>query len=132
MDLFRCLALLAALSLAGCVSGGPASAVAPPSAEHALEANHAAMHIDNIADCEAAGGNLQRLGRGPRLYCVTPFADAGKVCSSKADCSGACMAQTELEAGASATGRCQRDASEGFGCRQRISAGLVDAMICID
>ena len=62
------------------------------------------------------------------------LADAGKTCSSKADCTGQCLASgdTERVPGAKATGTCQRDVSQNFGCRQRIDGGVAQGTICAD
>lgn len=43
------------------------------------------------AECSAKGGALRFYGRGgTRSFCELPFADAGKVCAAKADCTGEC------------------------------------------
>ena len=34
--------------------------------------------------------------------------------------------------GAKATGTCQRDVSQNFGCRQRIDGGVAQGTICVD
>jgi len=63
---------------------------------------------------------------------VVAYADAGKTCRDKSDCSGRCLATGEVAAGAAAAGVCQRDASENFGCRQWIENGVARGTICID
>jgi len=35
-------------------------------------------------------------------------------------------------AGAVATGTCQRDVSQNFGCRQRIDGGKAQGTLCVD
>ncbi|MGE6332549.1 hypothetical protein [Stenotrophomonas sp. NPDC077659] len=129
----RFLASLAlATLLAACSSTPPAAdtAAQPPAAE-TPEATAAYQEARDV-DCRAAGGTLQRLGRLQRVQCVIPYADAGKTCSSKRDCSGQCLASGETEAGVVATGTCQRDASQNFGCRQRIEDGKAQGTICVD
>ncbi|MFL9583646.1 hypothetical protein [Stenotrophomonas sp. AB1(2024)] len=120
------------LVLAGCSSAptaGDAAASAPTTAAVADNADAATE-----ASCAAAGGELKPLGRLQRVQCVVPYADAGNTCSAKSDCSGQCLAQgeTELVAGASARGVCQRDISQNFGCRQRIDNGVAQGTICVD
>ncbi|MBT2767333.1 hypothetical protein J7J08_06755 [Stenotrophomonas sp. ISL-67] len=118
------------LALTACSStpagtDGAASAAAPAATTPAPT---------DAAGCAAAGGELKPLGRLQRVQCVVPFADAGKACSAKADCSGQCLAdgETELVAGATARGVCQRDVSQTFGCRQRIDNGVAQGTICVD
>lgn len=88
----------------------------------------------DAAGCAAAGGELKPLGRLQRVQCVVPYADAGKACSAKADCTGQCLASGEraIAAGSRATGVCQADISQNFGCRQRIDAGVAQGTICVD
>ncbi len=122
---------LAAL-LSACSSIPPAAdAAAPPAAADTPEATEAYQEARDV-DCRAAGGTLQPLGRLQRVQCVIPYADAGKACSSKRDCSGQCLATGEAEAGVVATGTCQRDVSQNFGCRQRIEDGKAQGTICVD
>ena len=122
---------LAAL-LSACSSTPPAAdAAAQPAAADTPEATEAYQEARDV-DCRAAGGTLQPLGRLQRVQCVIPYADAGKACSSKRDCSGQCLATGEAEAGVLATGTCQRDVSQNFGCRQRIEDGKAQGTICVD
>src|SRR3954469_13095382 len=67
------------------------------------------------ATCAAGGGSMQPVGRLQRPTCVVPYADAGKICSDKADCQGACIAQGNLEAQGVTTGQCQKTNVQ-FGC----------------
>jgi len=108
------------LALAGCSSTPSADTTAVTPA------------TPSAAECTAAGGSLQPLGRLQRVQCVVPYADAGKVCSAKADCSGQCLATSDVAPGTAALGVCQRDASQNFGCRQRIDGGVVLGTICVD
>jgi len=127
---FASLALAALLS--ACSSTPPAAdAAAQPAAADTPEATEAYQEARDV-DCRAAGGTLQPLGRLQRVQCVIPYADAGKACSSKRDCSGQCLATGEAEAGVVATGTCQRDVSQNFGCRQRIDGGKAQGTLCVD
>jgi putative hemolysin len=116
------LTLSALLVLAGCTTTAPATA--PSVADAATDA----------AQCAATGGQMQPLGRLQREQCVVAYADAGKACSRKSDCSGQCLASGDeaLVPGAKATGTCQRDVSQNFGCRQRIDGGVAQGTICVD
>ena len=129
----RFLASLAfAALLSACSSTPPAAdAAAQPAAADTPEATEAYQEARDV-DCRAAGGTLQPLGRLQRVQCVIPYADAGKACSSKRDCSGQGLATGETEAGVVATGTCQRDVSQNFGCRQRIEDGKAQGTICVD
>jgi putative hemolysin len=117
------------LALAGCSS-------APTGTETSSTVTAAESTTANAdaAACTAAGGELKPLGRLQRVQCVVPYADAGKVCGAKADCTGQCLAQGEAELvpGAKASGVCQRDVSQNFGCRQRIDNGVAQGTICVD
>ncbi len=129
----RFLASLALTALLSACSSTPpaADAAAQPAAADTPEATQAYQEARDV-DCRAAGGTLQPLGRLQRVQCVIPYADAGKACSSKRDCSGQCLATGEAEVGVLATGTCQRDVSQNFGCRQRIEDGKAQGTICVD
>lgn len=129
----RFLASLAlAVLLSACSSTPPAAdAAAQPAAADTPEATEAYQEARDV-DCQAAGGTLQRLGRLQREQCVIPYADAGKACSRKSDCTGQCLAGPEVAAGSAASGTCQRDVRQNFGCRQRIDDGKAQGTICVD
>lgn len=132
MRLCLCTSLVLTALLAACSSAPPAAdTAATPAAATSPEAAEAYREARDV-DCQAAGGTLQRLGRLQREQCVIPHADAGKACSRKSDCTGQCLATGEVAAGSAATGRCQRDASQNFGCRQRIEDGKALGTICVD
>jgi len=119
--------------LAACSSAPPASDDAGAAATVADSPEAAAAYEEaRDVDCRAAGGTLQPLGRLQRVQCVIPYADAGKSCSGKSDCSGQCLASAEVTAGVVATGTCQRDVSQNFGCRQRIDGGKAQGTLCVD
>jgi len=112
------------LALAGCSSTPPVDTPADTAATTSATPSAAA--------CAAAGGSLQPLGRLQRVQCVVPYADAGKVCSAKADCSGQCLATLDVAPGTATRGVCQHDVSQNFGCRQRIDGGVALGTICVD
>jgi len=112
------------LALAGCSSTPPVDTPADTAATTSAPPSAAA--------CAAAGGSLPPLGRLQRVQCVVPYADAGKVCSAKADCSGQCLATSDVAPGTAARGVCQRDVSQNFGCRPRIDGGVALGTICVD
>ena len=114
--------LVLAGSLFGCSMDAPRSETAAPAAE---------VPADGAA-CAAKGGELRPLGRLQRVQCVVPYADAGKTCSTRQDCTGQCLAIGEVVAGAPVAGTCQRDISENFGCRQRVDGGVAQGILCVD
>ncbi|MBD9370358.1 hypothetical protein [Xanthomonas sp. XNM01] len=112
------------LGLAACSTGAGAPTASP-------DATPAAT-TDLQASCAAQGGVVRALGRLQREQCVVPYGDAGRACSSRSDCAGQCLATAPVPAGTAARGVCQRDASEHFGCRQRIEGGVAQGTICVD
>ena len=83
------------------------------------------------ATCAARGGAMQPVGRMQRQTCVVPFSDAGKTCSDKADCQGACIADGNAESQAATTGQCQKTNVQ-FGCYAKIVDGKATGAICVD
>jgi hypothetical protein len=63
---------------------------------------------------------------------VIPYADAGKGLQRQERLHGPVPGRGEVAAGSTATGTCQRDASQNFGCRQRIDDGKAQGTICVD
>jgi hypothetical protein len=115
---------LSILFLAGCT---PAPAIESPPPQQS-----AAGSLDALS-CSGAGGAMERVGRLQTLQCVIAYADAGKSCSSGADCAGDCRAQPGLDArpGQQVAGVCQAT-SDQFGCSTRIEDGRAQSTICID
>lgn len=128
------LILSALLLLAGCTTTATDTSASSNGSAPVAGATGAADAAAAEADCAAVGGKLMPLGRLQRVQCVVPYADAGKSCRTKSDCSGQCLASgdAELVPGTAATGVCQRDMSQNFGCRQRIDGGLAQGTICVD
>ena len=83
------------------------------------------------ASCAARGGSMQPVGRMQRPTCVVPFADAGKTCSDKADCQGACIADGNAESQSAVSGQCQKTNVQ-FGCYAKIVGGKSTGTICVD
>ena len=128
------LMLSALLMLAGCTTTTPATPASSSEGAEVPTLGGAADAAAAEAACAADGGTLMPLGRLQRVQCVVPYADAGKSCRTKSDCSGQCLAtgDAELVPGTAAIGVCQRDMSQNFGCRQRIDGGLAQGTICVD
>lgn len=106
--------------VAGCSAMGeqPAAVKAPP--------------LDQQA-CQQQGGRWQAIGRAQRWVCLVDYADAGKACSDAAQCQGRCLLEdVDVPAGQPASGVCQRDASQAFGCRQPVQNGVAGSVVCID
>lgn len=114
----RILALtaVAALLLAGCA---PTAEPAAPSAQTLA------------AQCSAKGGTVQPVGRAQIPTCVTPYADAGKACTDKSQCQGACIAEGNLEAQGATSGQCQKTDRQ-FGCYAKVVNGKSTGAICVD
>lgn len=83
------------------------------------------------AACVARGGVIQRGGKLQLPTCVTPYADAGKTCTDKAQCQGACILEGNLEPQTGVTGQCQKTSVQ-FGCYARIVDGKTTGAICVD
>lgn len=127
VDILMRFSLLAGFVLAGSLLG---CSMDTPRGD-ATAAGASAIPTD-AASCMAKGGELRPLGRLQRVQCVVPYADAGKTCSTRQDCTGHCLAIGEVVAGAPAAGTCQRDISENFGCRQRVDGGVAQGILCVD
>lgn len=115
----RILALtaVAALMLSACAA--PSAQPAAPSAN------------DLVAQCSAKGGSVQPVGRAQIPTCVIPYADAGKACTDKSQCEGACIAEGNLESQGAVSGQCQKT-NRQFGCYAKIENGKATATICVD
>ena len=115
--MIRTLGALAALAfLSACAPSTPAPAPTAQSAE---------------ASCAARGGSMQPVGRLQRSTCVVPYADAGKSCTDKAQCQGACIADGNGESQNAVAGQCQKTNVQ-FGCFARIVNGKSTGTLCVD
>lgn len=85
-----------------------------------------------VGACKAQGGYESRSAFGYAI-CQTDFADAGKICSSKSDCEGQCLAFWEqvVEIGTVAKGSCEAK-SYTPGCYAIIENGKVASAPCVD
>ncbi len=79
--------------------------------------------------CLADGGAYQRVGMAGRYNCITPYADAGKICRASADCEGQCRVDMESEEGA--PGKCQANTNP-FGCYAFYNDDGQKVGICVD
>jgi hypothetical protein len=86
--------------------------------------------VDRTA-CAAAGGDVRQEGLLGLWRCVTPYADAGKPCRSKADCEGRCLAEVDAPPSGEIDGRCEADDSP-FGCFAEVEDGVVGGFMCVD
>nr|WP_295107539.1 hypothetical protein [uncultured Caulobacter sp.] len=114
----RILALtaVAALLLAACA---PTAQPAAPSADNL------------VARCSAKGGSVQPVGKAQIPTCVIPYADAGKVCTDKAQCEGACILEGNIETTGEVAGQCQKT-NRQFGCYAKVVNGKSTGAICVD
>ena len=89
----------------------------------------------DVEACEANGGEVRPDGMLGLPRCITPYSDAGKVCSGSSDCEGNCIGDdrvTDYNAPpGEQKGICEADDSP-FGCYAFIENGTVDHTICID
>jgi len=85
--------------------------------------------------CVNSGGTLQARGKSGRVTCVHPYADAGRSCTSSADCQGRCLADRGPDGlptlGAQTPGHCQAD-DRLYGCYAQVEGGKARAAICVD
>ena len=104
----RRLALIAALALGTCVEE-------PPEGQGKL--SDAAR-----TECLMTGGTVGRGGLLPDEVCYRPEPDAGKACTTAADCSGVCFADT----------RTCSPVTPLFGCFDYLDEAGKTVGICID
>ncbi|WP_454714835.1 hypothetical protein [Caulobacter segnis] len=110
------LAAVAALLLSACA---PTAQPAAPSADNL------------VAQCSAKGGSVQPVGKAQFPTCVIPYADAGKVCTDKAQCEGACVLEGNIETTGDVAGTCQKT-NRQFGCYAKVVNGKSTGAICVD
>ena len=97
------------------------------------------LHLSAAATnaCLTSGGFVDNRGMFGTAMCVHHYADAGKVCSGKHDCTGQCI-NTAWQGGKwpktgdRMSGTCQPD-DQQFGCYTVVEGGLVaDGGGCVD
>jgi hypothetical protein len=105
---------------------------APISSEAPVIPNYTMSQAERDA-CTAANGFVDRRGRIQAEVCVTPYADAGKVCTDGDQCEGRCIAegQAGTPPGETTEGICQRD-DYLFGCYGIVEDGVIEAGLCVD
>ena len=92
-----------------------------------------AQASDTAAICKARGGDMRPVCRRQVPRCVVRFADAGKACSSKADCQGRCLSDGAAPAqpGGPVKGRCEQD-DDPCGCKIDVENGREAGGRCVD
>lgn len=90
--------------------------------------------IDHNA-CNAMGGEVRQDGMMGLYHCITPYADAGKICRDASDCQGQCRTSDDVTdynaAPGTQVGKCQVNDSI-FGCYGTIERGTAGGMLCVD
>ncbi|PIB93320.1 hypothetical protein [Caulobacter sp. FWC2] len=117
MRMLALTAAIAALMLSACAA--PSSQPTAPSAQTLA------------AQCAAKGGAIQPVGKAQIPTCVVPYADAGKACTDKSQCEGACILEGNLEPANNVTGQCQKT-NRQFGCYAKVMNGKSTGAICVD
>ena len=108
-----------------------ASATPPPAQSAAATPGDST----DLTNCAARGGVVDTVGRMQRQVCRVPYADAGKACSNKSDCTARCILDREEgdsePANGPVTGKCQQYQTQ-FGCFTEVDGGQAKATICVD
>jgi hypothetical protein len=87
--------------------------------------------IDILA-CLDNGGIIKSVCMLGMPACVHTHNDAGKECSSSAECQGDCRVEgVFLDSGTKAIGSCSVD-SDPCGCFQLIESGVAEFALCVD
>ncbi|MFZ4068898.1 MAG: hypothetical protein ACOYJ6_02205 [Caulobacterales bacterium] len=79
--------------------------------------------------CERRGGAYQIDGGLNRYSCIISYSDAGKPCTDKADCQGACLATPGQRMGEKGAGKCAATDSVS-GCNAPLNGGIVGPVLC--
>ena len=96
-----------------------------------IERKEALSKIDILA-CLDSGGVIKSVCMLGIPACVHTHKDAGKKCTSSADCQGDCRADGDfLDFGTKAVGSCSLN-SDPCGCFQLIEAGMAEFALCVD
>lgn len=127
----RIFLIAAFLVLSACAPSG-ATQSEPPRDESTVPTGPSVL---DAKACTDRGGNWRRVCMRGNWSCVMPYADAGKVCRDKKDCTGRCQYQGKGDAmppaGTPATGVCQRN-SDPCGCFTEVRDGKVVGGLCVD
>lgn len=65
-----------------------------------------------------------------QAQCVIPFSDAGKICQSRSDCKGNCLAEERAEVGTNNSGKCAEWPFKINKCEKSVIDGIVQTTIC--
>jgi hypothetical protein len=150
------LLMIAGLALFAAACAGTASDTADADAEDIVAEADMDEPVDEAADaapktiqqmrdeslakidaeaCREGGGEVQMAGMMGLYRCVTPYADAGKVCRDESDCEGRCLGDDNVTDYTAAPGEqqgvCEQDDSP-FGCYSIVNEGDAGAMLCVD
>lgn len=99
-------------------------------------ARQSGLSAPDLAQCRSSGG-YESVSPFGFPFCQRDYADGGKVCQSKSDCTGRCLSEAPENAGTVAVGsvvagRCEPQKST-FGCHGRIENGkLAEPYFCED
>jgi len=85
---------------------------------------------DEVA-CNQASGSWQRLGMMGKWQCLLPMPDAGKACSSGAQCQSACLAPANSPADEPVIGVCAA-VKPLYGCHASVENGRASPALCVD
>lgn len=92
------------------------------------------MTAEQMAQCQNLGGTVAKRGMAQFEYCQINFDDSGKTCQDGSECqSESCIATRRSVAvgQVNQTGVCTQT-NDDFGCRQMISKGVAQSMLCKD
>ena len=99
----------------------------------ALACTSCASHSKvDASHCKARGGTVQGVGMFATPACVVPYADSGRECEDRAECQGMCKAAPDAAIGSMASGTCQANTHDIYGCYNEVRAGVVVAGMCFD
>lgn len=123
----RAVVLIIALVLASCAP----PATGGPSRSGAQDASTTQPAKNDTEACVKRGGEMLRVCLMGEFKCVTKYADAGKSCTDKSQCQGACRYYSSAQPGTEVVGECQRT-SDPCGCFATVSQGKHMGTLCVD
>jgi hypothetical protein len=102
--------------------------------ERTAEAQRAAAlaRVDK-QECISQGGRIDYVGMLGVPACVKSYADADQPCTDTTQCHGLCLAADKDPVGSTpATGHCEKNDHDHFGCYNTVQQGVVVAGLCVD